>query len=215
MTGRILRGGAAAILLLLASSMAPETASATTFANLSIEQFTDASTWIVEGNVTRVWTEADTERGYIWTRAEVQLSSVHKGPSAPKTIVVDSLGGEHDGIVMTVPGQAVFSTGESVFLFLDEVGDRKVPVSKFQGKLTVRRAPGERISHAMRWHASDTESYDHRFLPHPPADQRIYLDSLREQVQRRLDVGWDGQPVPGLSRERLQQVNTLERRLPR
>lgn len=215
MTGRILRGGAAALMLLLATSLTPEPASATTFAELTVEQFTDASTWIVEGEVVRVWTETDEARGYVWTKAQVKVDDVHKGPSVPRTIVVDSLGGTDQGITMTVPGQAVFSPGESVFLFLDQIGERIVPVSKFQGKLTIRRAPGERRSHAMRWHPSATEAFDHRFLPHPPAEQRVYLDTLRAQVQARLDVGWDGKPIPGLSRDRLEQINQLERRLPR
>lgn len=215
MSGRILRRGAAALMLLLATSMAPEPASATSFANLTLEQFTDASTLIVEGDVARVWTEMDPESGLIWTRAEVKVSTLHKGTVSTDTLVIDSLGGEHDGIVLTVPGQAVFSKGENVFLFLDKLAERYVPVSKFQGKFTVRRAPGDKQSHAMRWHASSTEDFDHRFLPHPAADQRIYLDDLRETVQRRLDAGWDGKPIPGITGERLELINTLDRRLPR
>lgn len=214
MAGRILRGGAAALLLLLATAIAPAPAQATTFAPLTIEQFTDASTWIVEGEVARVWTEPGT-KGSIWTRAEVRLSEVHKGPSVPETLVVDSLGGEHDGVVMVVPGQALFSVGEKVFLFLDQRGERIMPVSMFLGKLTVRRAPGERRTYGRRWHPGSNERFDHRFLPHPPVDERLYLDTLREQVQTRLDTGWDGKPIPGISIERLRDVNAIDRRLPR
>jgi len=57
---RIARSGLVGIALWCATaSLLPQEAEATSFADLSIEQFTDASTWIVEGRVTRVWTELD------------------------------------------------------------------------------------------------------------------------------------------------------------
>lgn len=214
MIGRILRGGTAAVALFTATAVAPLTAEATSFAPLTIEQFTDASTWIVEGEVQRVWTDID-DRGLVWTHSEVTLSTVHKGPSVPVSLVVDSLGGRVGDYVTHVPGQAVFSQGESVFLFLDDTGDHVVPVAKFQGKFTLRRATGETRQHAMTWHPNPSERFDHRFLPHPEAEHRLYLDDLRERVQQRLDRGWDGQPIPGISAERLQLINTLERRMPR
>ena len=218
MTGRTLRGGAAAVLLLLALAGGPREAHATSLANLTVEQFTDASTWIVEGQVKRVWTEFEADRGIVWTKAEVALTEVHKGPDQRETLIVESLGGKHGDVLHDVPGRPSFSVGESVFLFLDEVGEetkRLVPVSMHLGKLTIRRASGERRHHVMHWQARRSETYDHRFLPHPPPENRVYLDDLRERVQSRLDVGWDGLPIPGISDERLKTVNKLERRIPR
>ncbi len=217
MAARIVRGGVAAALLFLATAVAPTDARATSIPELSIEQYTDASTWIVEGKVTRVWTELDeNDTARVWTRAELQVSEVHKGPQVVESLVIDSLGGTFGEITTYVPGSAVFSEGESVFLFLDRLGnDRLVPVGKFTGKLTLRRAPGERREFAMRWHAGRSERFDHRFLPHPPAHQRLYVNDLRERVQARLDRGWDGQPIPGLTEERLRTINELDRRIPR
>ncbi len=188
MIGRILRGGAAAVALLVTTAVAPPSAEATSFAPLTIEQFTDASTWIVEGEVQRIWTDID-DRGLVWTHSEVALSTVHKGLSVPDSLVVDSLGGRVGDYVTHVPGQAVFSQGESVFLFLDATGDHLVPVSKFLGKFTLRRATGETRQHAMNWHPSPGEIFDHRFLPHPAPEHRLYADDLRERVQQRLDRG--------------------------
>jgi hypothetical protein len=55
-----------------------------------------------------------------------------------------------------------------------------------------------------------TRPWDARFLPHPPPGERVYLDQVEGRVQVRLASGWDGEPIPGMSPERLQQVNTPE-----
>jgi hypothetical protein len=111
---------------------------------------------------------------------------------------------------------AVFSEGEQVFLFLDQTPDgRLVPASKFLGKYTVRRAAHADRKHVMTWHPKQGDTFDHRFLPHPAPESRVYLDDLREQVQRRLDAGWDGKPIPGIPTERLEHINTPEFRSPR
>lgn len=215
MNPRPLRTAIGAIALLVATTFASPAARATTFAELSIEQFTDASTWIVEGTVQEVWTELDTERMLVWTRARIALSSVHKGPGNPTELIVDSLGGAVGDFSVYVPGQAQFSEGEDVFLFLDQLGERVVPVSKFLGKYTIRRATGETRPHVMTWHGNARDRFDARFLPHPAPEHRQYLDDLRERVQQRLDTGWDGQPIPGISSDRLIQINSVERRMPR
>ncbi|MBX2797209.1 MAG: hypothetical protein KTR31_06075 [Myxococcales bacterium] len=214
MFGRVLRGTTAAIALLVATSITPSPSQATTFAELTVEQFTDASTWIVEGKVTRVWTELHSERSLVWTRAEVDVSRVLKGPSTPDTIVVDSLGGKFGDLEVGVPGRAVFSEGERVFMFLDDANGRLVPISKFLGKFTIRRAAGEDRHHVMNWHPRRNETFDHRFLPHPAPEHRVYLDDMIERVSGRLQVGWDGNPIPGITAERLESINRLERRMP-
>jgi hypothetical protein len=214
-TGRYLAGGCLGLALAVAAALAPA-ARATTFAPLTLEQFTDASTWIVEGEVQEVWTELDPESGLVWTRARITVTETHKGPSRPAELVVDSAGGEFGVYSMHIPGMARFSVDEDVFLFLDEIaGGRLVPISKFAGKYTVRRAPGETRQHVMTWHGITGDTFDARFLPHPDPEHRVYLDEIREQVQGRLDRGWEGAAIPGISPQRLQMINTLERRLPR
>lgn len=209
MTGRFLAGAATGIALLVATAVG--SAHATTFAEMTIEQFTDASTYIVEGRVQEVWTELDERSSLVWTRARVAVTATYKGPDAPVELIVDSAGGRVGDYELYIPGMAVFSEGEDVFLFLAENGQRLVPVSKFQGKYTVRRANGETRQHVMNWHTKRGEQFDARFLPHPAPEHRLFLDDLRAQVQDRLTVGWDGKAVPGMSLEQLRAVNAPER----
>lgn len=216
MTSRLVRNAALAVAGMIALSLAPlDEARATSFAELTLEQFTDASDYIVRGEVQSVWTEVD-ERGRVWTRARVKVSETLKGPDAPEELIVDSMGGTHGAHFLDVPGQAVFSEHEELFVFLTRMENgRLVPVSKFQGKYTIRRAPDDTRQHVMRFHPREGVRFDARFLPHPPLERREYLDQVVERVQERLDHGWDGQPIPGLTEQRLQTINTPERRMPR
>lgn len=198
-------------------AFAPRQAQATVFAQMSLEQFVDASTYIVEGEVLRVWTEVD-EGGYIWTRAQVAVSATHKGPNTPDVLIIDSLGGEHEGQKMVVHGAATYSVGQNAMFFLTTAGigeSRLVPVAKYLGVRNIRRAPGESTKYTQVWShdLANAGSFDHRFVPHAAAAQRVYLDDLRTNVKARLQVGWDGTPIPGLSADDLREINTLERRI--
>lgn len=195
-------------------SVPAQNANATTFAEMSVEQFTDASTYIVKGVVEGTPRTALEEKA-VYTYATVRITEVLKGPDTPATVEVRQMGGTFGGATTAMPGQAVFSDGESVFLFLHltSSGDL-VPVSKFMGKYTMRRAPGERRTYVRQWQKSRaTKTYDHRFLPHPDLTSRVYLDELEGQVRGRLVTGWDGQPVVGMTLENLERVNLPERRL--
>lgn len=215
MASRIVRNALLAASGALALALAPlDAARATTFAELSVEQFTDASDYIIRGEVQDVWTELD-EHGRVWTRARVKVSETLKGPDAPEELIIDSMGGTHGAVTLSIEAQAVFSKHEEIFVFLSEMNGRLVPVSKFLGKYTIRRAPGEQRVYVRRFHPQDGLRFDARFLPHPDPEHRVYLDDLMEQVQRRLDTGWDGQSIPGISPERLERINTLQRRMPR
>lgn len=187
-------------------------AHATQLAALSVEQLTDAATFVVRGTVTSVWTEKDDD-GLLWTRARVRVTERLKG-RAPEEVVVASLGGRLGDEVQTVPGAAGFSVGEDNLLFLTEAGRERhlVPVAKFLGKLIVRRAPGESTLYAMRFAPEVAISYDARFLPHAPIGERLELREVVATIQDRVARGWDGQPIPGLSPERLRQINTPEAR---
>jgi hypothetical protein len=168
----------------------------------------------VEGHIVEVWTEIDSVTGRVWTRANLDVTDVWKGPSEVTSLVIDSEGGTSGAVTTTIPGRAQFSEGEEVFVFLDVVrGDRLVPVGKYMGKLTLRRAAGETRKHAMTWHGDGHTPYDARFLPHPAPEDRLYLDDLRDRVAKRLAEPWDGAPIPGIDRARLEAINTPDRRL--
>ncbi len=197
-------------------SVVAHEAHATTFAKLSLEQYVDASTFIVRGTVTEVWTTFD-EGDLVWTHARVRVAETFKGPGKPRELVVSSLGGEHEGYVLQVVGAAQFSVGEENLLFLTEAGPKRylVPVGKFNGKYIIRRAPGEDASYAMTFQADRALAYDARFLPHPQMAYREDLDGMIERIRARVAEGWDGHAIPGLSSDRLTEINQLERRIAR
>ncbi len=206
---RALRTGALALIIATTLGLAPSVSQASVLADLSIEDRTDGAVYIVEGKVVSTWTELDA-RGRIWSRAKVDVTAQHKGDDLPSEIVIDSMGGTYGDYTLTVVGQAVYSEGENVFLFLDKLerSGRLVPLGKFLGKYTLRRAPGDTESHAFNWHASANSKYDHRFLPHKLAENRLYVGELRQVVAQRLETGWDGKEIPGLSTEQLKTRNT-------
>jgi hypothetical protein len=208
----LLLGAALAFAAPLAIGL-PATAEATTVAKLTLEQFTDASTYIVRGTVTEIWTEEDAD-GTVWTRARVSVTRAYKGPDSPKEIVVDTLGFT-DGVQLPqMFGAARFSEGEEVFVFLDEFRPgRYTPVAANTGKYTIRRAPGDDRHYAATVSIPERERFDARFLPHPAPERRLYVEDLEQRVQARLETGWDGGPIPGLSKDHLRVINQPERRI--
>jgi hypothetical protein len=192
------------------------TAWATTLSPMSVEQFTDASSYIVRGQVIGAsWTTLD-DAGRVFTHTTVRVDELLKGKESADEVVVTTSGGSYGAIKQYVPAEATFSDGEKVFLFLHQAtSGRLYPISKFQGKLTERRAPGERRHYGVRWHNDEVTTFDHRFLPHPIASERVYIDELVGQVQNRLDKGWDGKAIPGMTNVELERVNTQDWRSPR
>lgn len=183
-------------------------ANATTLAPLSDEQLTDAASYVIRGEVTEVWTERDEDT--IWTRARVKVDRVFKGPDTDE-LIIDTHGGVWGDEIQYIPASPMYSVGEDLVVFLDEIRDgRLVPVGMFLGKYTIRRAPAAERHHIMRWQPSRNQRFDHRFLPHPAESERLYLDDLLDRVETRLDHGWDGKAIPGVAPERLERVNTRE-----
>ena len=39
------------------------------------------------------------------------------------------------------------------------------------------------------------------------AEDRVYVDDLVTRIEHRLEAGWDGRPIPGISLERLAEIN--------
>lgn len=188
-------------------------ANATTIAPLSIEQLTDAADYVVRGDITEVWTEVD-DNGRIWTRARMTVQRVFKGADDPTELIIDSMGGSYGGQTLHIEAQAVFSQYEDALVFLHqrEQDGKLVPVGKFVGKYTISRAPEDAQKYARTWHPKPGFAFDARFLPHVEPEKRLYIDDLFDRIETRLDTGWDGKPIPGLSATRLEAINTRERR---
>lgn len=187
------------------------TASATVLAELSVEQMTDGAEAIVRGTVVSQWVMLN-PAGHIVTRALVQVDRVWKGQLvAGEVIAVDSPGGDYMGLMADVPSAARFSEGEAVFLFLSSVyhGQGWTPVGMFQGKYSIRQNPVDGSEMPVRFTVSYERDFDARFLPHPAPADRISMENLGARVERRVESGWDGKPIPGISPERLRQINRL------
>jgi hypothetical protein len=185
-------------------------AMATTLARLSVDQMTDAADFVVRGTVEEVWSEMDA-RGTIWTRARIDVETSLKN-EAPAELVVEAPGGQYDGEVQEVDLAPRYSVGEEVLLFVSEKGDsgRYGTVAMYGGKYTVRQNPADGSEMAVRFTVSYTRPYDARFIPNPPADQRLGIDVLERQIRARAALGWDGQSIPGASAEHLRTINKLQ-----
>lgn len=195
--------------LALGAATAPHDAGATTLVKLSTEQLTDVAEFIVIGTVVDVWTEVD-DGGMVWTRALVEIDDQLKGPSH-STLVLDQAGGEYGSSKTYVAGVARFSVGERGVFFASTRGDERIQlVGMFQGKYTVRMDPYSRQEIVQRFTLPLGRTYDHRFIPLPPEEDRVALDDLVDRVSDRLDLGWDGQPIPGVSPDKLLQRNKLQ-----
>lgn len=204
---------AAALLAGVGNIATVHTASATSLAPLTIDELTDASTYIVEGTVERVWVEED-DNGVVWTRAELRVDTVFKGPDAPETVVIDAMGGHSWTRSTMVEAQARFSEGERALVFLDTIkgGTRLTPAGMFHGKFTIRRAAGDTRRHAMRWVGRPNAPFDAQFLPYPERDERLYIDDLHSQIRDSLADGWTGNAIPGISADKLEHINLPEKR---
>ena len=196
-------------LLVVGPALVPGVAQATTLAKLSTDQLTDAAEIIVRGEVIDTWTEVDAN-GLVWTRAMVEVQQTLKGPEQ-ETLVISQAGGEYGGTRTVVVGVGRFSVGEDAVFFVSPRGEGRLQlVGMYQGKFTVRQDPYSRQLIVQRGTLDIQRAYDHRFLPLPPADQRLGLDALLDQVQDRVELGWDGQPIPGVSSDRLARINHLQ-----
>lgn len=201
----------AALLGLLAA--ASPSALATSLAQLSTEQLTDAADLIVRGEVERVYVEYSTTARVV-THAEVRVTEGLKGLAEPGDYVdVVSVGGRTaDGAFMEVLGAPRFSEGEDTLLFLAGRDDGQTwgVVGMHLGKYSIKQNPTDGRPMVVRFTLPFKDAYDARFIPNPPKGERVMLDELVEQVRARVDLGWDGQPIPGVSDDHLRSINRLQ-----
>lgn len=96
------------------------TASAASIKPVSFEELIDHSDLIVSGQVTRSWSDWDSEHKFIWTNYEVAVSGSLKG-SAGANVVISEPGGVVGTHAMSVEGTVGYQTGENVLVFLTRV----------------------------------------------------------------------------------------------
>jgi len=203
----LLAGGAAVLDVPVVAS-----AHATTVAPLNVDQMTDAADLIVRGVVQDVWTDLD-DSGAVVTYASVQVSESLKGyADAGDVLTVESPGGAYGGGVANVELAARYSPGEEVFLFVVEkrFGTSFGTVGMYLGKYSIKQDPLTGRPMVVRFTVPYTRPFDARFIPNPPAAERVTVDMLRAQVAARVAVGWDGKPIPGADPAHLRKINKLQ-----
>lgn len=185
-------------------------ASATSLAELSFEQMVDASDYIVRGTVQAIQVEPDSE-GDLWTRVRVDVRTTIKGPSELDVLALDVMGGVENDRASLVGGVPRFSLQEDVLIFAERLDSGLVvPTGLRQGKYTVRIDPERGREMLVNFAPPLNRPYDARFIPDPPAGKRLFLSDLNTRIETRMREGWDGQPIPGKSLRRLQEMHGLQ-----
>lgn len=195
-------------LALLALGATATQVSATTMSPLTQDQKADASDLIVRGTVTEVWTARD-DIGRIWTHAQIEVAETFKGEPVD-LVLVSQMGGVHANDFQPMHGAPRFDVGEEGFFFLEHLpaGYTGV-VGWWQGKYTVRVDPLSGQEMLVQFVVSQDTWYDHRFIPHPPVDERLMADDFQQELLGNVANGWDGEPIPGVELEKLARINTL------
>ncbi len=187
-------------------------ASATTLALLSLDQMTDASDLVVRGTVLDTWTDLD-PNGNVVSFANIRVAEGMKGAvAAGDFLTVETPGGDLDGTLAVVEGAARYDKDEEVVLFLAEkrFGTSYGTVGLWLGKFTVKPNPRDGQDMVVRFTVPWGQRYDARFLPNPPADQRMSVAQLAQNVRSRVALGWDGKAIPGVSATKLRSINKLQ-----
>jgi hypothetical protein len=136
-----------AILLILSATLllfAP-LAAATQVRYKTVEQMGAESSDVVLGRVTSVQSYWNAQRTKIFTETVIAVDESYKG-SGESTVRLVQLGGEVDGVRVTVHGALSWRSDEEVFLFLEPYEGSAYHVTGFsQGKFNIERdsATGE------------------------------------------------------------------------
>ncbi len=120
--------------LLAAGTLPLSVARASTLVSMSLDQLTEASSDIVQGQVTRQicrWNESHTQ---ILTLTSITVEQVYKGNSPP-TVVIEQMGGTVGNMTVFVPGEMTFQPQGEYVLFLEpaSAGSRYRLVGMTQG----------------------------------------------------------------------------------
>ena len=108
----------------------------------------------------------------------------------------------------TVESVARFSIGEEGYFFVEELASgRSVTAGMYQGKYNIIFDPYSRQELAVRFSVDPRRDFDHRFIPLPPKKNRVSTDDFEQTIEEAVDNGWDGQPIPGVSLEKLERIN--------
>jgi hypothetical protein len=164
------------LFLLFAALLVCPSASATTFARMSVAEMTHTAPLIVRAKC--AGNTVDWEEGEIWTFTEFEIEETWRG-NAPGKIMVRLLGGRLGSITSAVSGVPRFHSGEEVVLFLEAAprGNFSV-VSWEQGTFRIRR--NQRTKEEVV--SQDSAA----FTTFDPATRQFATNGTRRQPLRNL-----------------------------
>jgi len=144
-----MRPAALGLLLLGALSSAP--ALATTLTHLDTRALTRSSQEIVIGTVVETRSHWNSAHTRIVTEIDVDVRETIKGSPATR-VTLTQMGGEVDGVRVSVPGCAAFHPGEEALLFVwrDPHGRAQL-TGLAQGKFEIERDRATGTAYVQRW----------------------------------------------------------------
>ncbi len=115
-------------------------AGATSVPRLSFEAMTDRSELVLSGEITRSWTDWDSEHKFIWTHHEVAVLSSQKGAPA-STVVFSEPGGVVGNRGMAIAGSVAYRAGDRVVVLLERMPNGYLRTTGWgQGKYSLDKA---------------------------------------------------------------------------
>ncbi|OGU00768.1 MAG: hypothetical protein A2W29_13490 [Gemmatimonadetes bacterium RBG_16_66_8] len=173
----------------IAALLIASAACATQVLRLDTRELARSSSDIVIGTVDSTRSYWNAEHTRILTDITVVVSETLKGPG-PSRLTLTQVGGEVDGMRLSVAGTAVFMSGEEALLFVWRDAKGRAQVNGLaQGKFEIQRDPqgGERVV---------TRRIDGLALRDPrtlravqPAERagRVRLDDLKREIRQALE----------------------------
>jgi hypothetical protein len=162
-------------------------ATATQVEYLPVETLGSESPVVVRGEVTDVRAYWNDGRTRILTETTVRVDERYKGPSSREVRIVQ-MGGELDGVRMTVAGALEWMPGEDVVLFLEDSLPGRYRVAGFtQGKFGVQVDPRTGEEFVVQAGLGETELVG---VSRSVLDERLPLSDL---LRRALPQIYEGE----------------------
>ena len=133
----LLLGSASLLLLTLASA----TATATVAKLMTMDRLIDRSDRIGRATVAGQKSQFDKKYNLVTTRTTLEVQKTYWG-APKKTLVIEQFGGEADGMKTIIAGDAKFTRGEDVILFLKDATDKSglhYLTAMAQAKYTIKK----------------------------------------------------------------------------
>ncbi len=157
-------------------------ASASDLPRYTFNELTDSAEVIATGNITRTWTDWDSDHAYIWTHYELTVADLEKG-AAGASIDIAEPGGSLNGLRMSIAGATGYRVGDHVLVFLSRMPNGYLRTAGFgQGKFLI--GSNERLRAEVELKPSVAEGVQVRSLSGMSVHQAAQLVGARVRVFR-------------------------------